>query len=136
MKKLKVLLSVVALTFLVGCAHPISVAPKADIVTANAAAKGKLKTKVGFFISPESLKLEVTTPGGGGDNVRYFPYRDLEVGYQKMLSGVFTGVVRVSKLNDPAEFERGDLVYIFTPEMITNSGSTGFFYMASDKFFC
>lgn len=128
MKNLKVVLSVAALTFLVGCAHPISVAPKADLVIANPfLAKEKLKKKVGFYISPESLNLEVTTPGGGGDNVRYFPYRDLEVGYQKMLSGVFDGVVRVSKPNDSAEFERGGLVYIFMPEMITSSGSTGFF---------
>lgn len=127
MKNLKMLLSVAALTFLVGCAHPISIAPTADVVSTNAVGKEKLKKKVGFFISPELLNLEVTTPGGGGDNVRYFPYRDLEVGYQKMLSAVFDGVVRVSKSNDSAEFERGGLVYIFTPEMITNSGSTGFF---------
>lgn len=43
-----------------------------------------------------------------------------------MLSGVFNGVVRVSKSDDSAEFERGGIEYIFTPEMITNSGSTGF----------
>ena len=127
MKKLKLVLSISALTILVGCAHPISIAPKTELVIANPFdAKEKLKNKVGFFISPESLNLEVTTPGGGGDNVRYFPYRDLEVGYQKMLSSVFDGVVRVSKSNYSAEFERGGLSYILIPEMITSSGSTGF----------
>lgn len=134
MRNLKVFLSVAALTFLVGCAHPISIAPKADVVSTNAVAKEKLKKKVGFFIAPESLNLEVTTPGGGGESVRYFPYRDLEVGYQKMLNGVFDGVIRVSKATDSAEFERGGLAYIFTPELITNSGSTGIFTWAPTNF--
>lgn len=124
---LRVVLSVVAVALLVGCAHPISVAPKDEALSVNTASQVKLKKQVGFYISPESLNLEVTTPGGGGDNVRYFPYRDIEVGYQKMLSSVFDGVIRVSKLSDSAEFERGGLAYVFAPEMITNSGSTGFF---------
>lgn len=127
MKNLSALWSIVALVLLGGCAHPISVVPVAENIVRSVDSPEKLKKKVGFYISPESLNLEVTTQGGGGDNVRYFPYRDMEAGYQRMLSNVFDGVVRVSKANDSAEFERGGLAYIFTPEMITSSGSTGFF---------
>ena len=127
MKNLSVLCGIAVLVLLGGCAHPISVVPAPESIVRSADSPEKLKKKVGFFISPESLNLEVTTQGGGGDNVRYFPYRDIEAGYQRMLSNVFDGVVRVSKANDPVEFERGGLAYIFTPEMITSSGSTGFF---------
>lgn len=123
----KALLAIAFLISLIGCAHPISVVPKADAIVIGTDGPGKLKKKVGFYISPESLNLEVTTPGGGGDNVRYFPYRDIEVGYLKMLNNVFDGVVRVSKADDLMEFQRGGLDYVLVPELITSSGSTGFF---------
>lgn len=126
MTKLKTIFGVFILALLVGCAHPISIAPDALVLGTLATAEKKIPKKVGFYISPEALSLEVTTAGGGGDNVRYFPYRDMEAGYRSMLSGVFEGVVRVSKLNDSAEFQRGGLAYILSPEMITGSGSTGF----------
>jgi hypothetical protein len=127
MQKLKLFLCVVVLTSIFGCAHPISVVPKGDAIVRSVESQEKLKKKVGFYISAEALNLEVTTPGGGGDNVRYFPYRDMEAGYQKMLTNVFDDVVRVAKVDDLSEFQRGGLSYVFIPEMVTSSGSTGFF---------
>ena len=127
MLNLKTFLCLVVLTSILGCAHPISVVPKGDAIVRTVDSQKKMKKKVGFYISPESLSLEVTTPGGGGDNVRYFPYRDMETGYQKMLTNVFDDVVRVAKVDDPSEFQRGGLSYVFIPELVTSSGSTGFF---------
>ncbi len=71
--------SALACLVLFGCAHPITMNPDLAAVTVPAGAKPIAK-KVGYHI-PEALRsVEVTTPGGGGDKVRYFPYRDIEPG--------------------------------------------------------
>ena len=126
MRFLKFLL-VGATILLFGCAHPISIAPKEGGIERTADMPDRIKSKVGLYIASESIQLEVTTPGGGGDNVRYFPYRDLEASYEKMLKNVFDVVIRVSNQNEKVEFERSGLTHIISPELVTSSGSTGFF---------
>ena len=122
----------IAAAFLSGCAHPISVVPPDVVRTSDM--PDRIKKKVGVFISPESLSLEVATPGGGGDSVKYFPYRDLENGYHKMLGNVFEDVVQVTKLNDPIGFQRGGISFVISPAIITNSGSTSLVGFAPTNF--
>lgn len=127
MKSLITIVSLVIATLLSGCAHPIKVEPDATKIYSTTITPSKSSANVGYYISADLLALEVTTPGGGGDNVRYYPYRDIESGYRQALDNVFTGVV---KLPSPPDFSRAKqqgLDYIIQPQIVTSSGSTGFF---------
>lgn len=112
---------------LAGCAHPIQIAPNLDRIERDSASEPRLAAKVGYYIAPEAIAAEITTAGGGGDNVRYYPYRDMEAGYQKMLSNVFTSVVKLSSISDRAALVRDDIAYVIVPAVITSSGGSGFF---------
>lgn len=113
-------LFVLTLTVLQGCAHPISLNP--DLAAVKAVNVKKIDRKVGFYIGDEDRKREVTTPGGGGDKVSYFPYRDMEAGLYVALSETFTTVTRV---NGPADtrIRAEGLNYVITPVITTQSSS-------------
>lgn len=114
--------SVLACAFLFGCAHPITMNP--DLATISAPTETKVIDKsVGYHI-PDSLRnLEVTTAGGGGDKIRYFPYRDIETGFYKALSEVFSKVTRVVDPKDQAALRANGVSLLFTPEITTVSSS-------------
>lgn len=127
MKLLKALLAIVIVGALAGCAHSISVAP--DLAKIGNLHGGFKLTpaSVGYYIPSDLLSLEVTTPGGGGDNVSYFPYRDIEPGYEKALSHIFSSVVKLPSKPDYLLTKPIGLDYTIQPQIVTNSGSTGFF---------
>lgn len=116
----------VASILLGGCAHSINVSPSMDAVAARTsqAAQKKIGVSVGYYISEKNRQLEVTTPGGGGDNVRYYPYEALEVGYRAVLTSLYRDAA-ISNSDKPNSNDRFD--YVIEPTVITNSGSTGFF---------
>ena len=87
-------LTAVIAALLVGCAHPISVTPDASKLGLGLDPKQRTEAKVSYQVTVTDLALEVTTPGGGGDAVRYFPYRDMDEGLERMLGVVFTQVSR------------------------------------------
>ncbi|WP_157268271.1 SHOCT domain-containing protein [Azohydromonas aeria] len=109
---------------LAGCAHPVNISPNAAVVTRSPDLPPRVRHNVGFFLPLELMNLEVTTPGGGGDSVRYFPYRDMESGYQYMLSNVFENVVRLSAVGSAEDLARQGVKVVVTPTLVTNSGST------------
>ena len=122
------LIAAIATTVVLGgCAHPISIAPNLASIDTKTSLPEKVKAKIAYYIPQESLNREVTTPGGGGDNVRYFPYRDAEVGYEKMLSNTFETVVKRTQPAGSNKVLDGDTNFLLEPELITISGSTGFF---------
>jgi len=107
--------------------------PDLAVVTAPAGAKG-IDKKVAYFM-PDALRtVEVTTPGGGGDKVRYFPYRDIEPGLYKALSEVFTSVTKVQSLTDTAALQANGISMLITPEITTNSSSDGAFTWPPTQF--
>lgn len=112
--------SLLLAVFITGCAHPISLS--ADV--AGLAGSGKLKSdrKIGLSISEADRQREITGPGGGGDKVSYFPYRDLETGLYIAMSESFAQVTRVSGPADPKVKEQG-LHYLATPSIVTTSSS-------------
>lgn len=127
MKLVKLILMVFISSTLFGCAHPIVVSPKTEKIVSDFNYQQKISANVGFYISPEATNLEVTTPGGGGDNVRYYPYRDIEVGYQRILQNVFNNAIKLRSANDSNELSNNNIQYTLEPILITTSGSTGFF---------
>lgn len=119
------LVAVCCVATLSGCAHSINISPSMSAVNAKAAAVSlPIDANVGYFISQQNRQLEVTTPGGGGDNVRYYPYEALELGYREILSKTFR---KVSVANADAPSAKEQFDFIIEPTVITNSGSTGFF---------
>lgn len=107
------LLSVAVVLAATGCAHPISLTP--DFAKVAGATVQKSERKAGLAINEQSRAREVTTPGGGGDKLSYFPYRDLEVGIYQAMSQVFADVSKVSGPQDPKVKSEG-LSYVVTPD--------------------
>lgn len=127
MKFIKILFGALVVTSLFGCAHPIVISPNTEKIERESSSLPKIKANVGFYISPEASNLEVTTPGGGGDNVRYFPYRDLETAFRQMLLNVFDNVKKLKSTSDNNELSKENIKFTLEPILITTSGSTGFF---------
>lgn len=127
MKLLKILLAIAIVSVLSGCAHRITVVPELAEIEKLPHGVDDRSMSVGYYIPPELLSLEVTTPGGGGDNVRYFPYRDIETGYERVLSNVFSDVVQLRSEPDYSRTKQLRLDYFIQPQIVTSSGSTGFF---------
>ncbi|WP_220149622.1 SHOCT domain-containing protein [Psychromonas sp. B3M02] len=112
---------------LTGCAHPIIISPDEQKISSNLSSNDNREYTVGYYISPKDKALEVTTLGGGGDNVRYYPYRDIEKGYKAMLSNVFVSVTKLDSIDKSDSQLQNKIDLILTPKIITTSGSTGFF---------
>jgi hypothetical protein len=119
-KRLLAWAAVLGVVVLTGCAHPVSL--NSDVSRLMASGVPKVERKVGLVISDDQRKLEVVSPGGGGDKVSYQPYRDLESGLYVVLSESFTGVTRVAGPNDPKVAAEG-LSYLVVPVITTTSFS-------------
>ena len=124
MKKYFFLPVVVAL-LMTGCAHQINVTPNTTALSEASPLSANKEYKVGYYISSKDKALEVTTLGGGGDNVRYYPYRDMKNGYKIILSNVFKSATALNSVNN-GELQN-EIDFIISPTVITTSGSTGFF---------
>jgi len=94
----------------------------------------KIDSNVGYFISKENFSKEVTTPGGGGDKVKYFPYKESEPALKKILSNIFKQVYSVPSLTDSQFITSNNIKYIFTPEIETDSSSDSIFTWPPTKF--
>ncbi|WP_367849618.1 hypothetical protein [Rhodoferax sp. WC2427] len=118
----QICMSTAACVVLFGCAHPISMTPDSKVIpTANATTV--IPKKVGFYISDASKALEITSPGGGGDKIRYFPYRDLETGLYQALSAAFSDVSKIKDPKDIAAWKANGVSLLITPEITTTSSS-------------
>ena len=115
------LLLAMATALLGACAHPISMV--ADSAGLKPAAERRIPLTVGYYITPEDRALEVTTPGGGGDKVRYFPYRDLESGLYQTLNGIFQDARRIDGPPVPERLAPLGIQAVFLPRMTTQSNS-------------
>ncbi len=113
------------LTLLAGCAHPFVITPPLDSIAATPGAHRIDKT-VGFYVAPELRTAAVVTPGGGGDKVRYTPYKDTEAALYKMLNNVFTNVT-ILQTDDAAANAKAGLSFVITPTLVTNSASSSAF---------
>lgn len=120
---------VAALALLAGCAHPVSI--RSDVAYPKAQTTNS--ASVGYYISDSNRKLEVTTPGGGGDKIRYFPYRDLEPALLETLGSVFGKVYSLPDLGRDDYIEAHDITFVFEPVFTTGSSSnSAMFWPATD----
>jgi hypothetical protein len=126
--------AIILLSFLAfsGCGHSINITPPLNTLDIDGVTK--IDKNAGYFISETNYELEVTTPGGGGDNVKYFPYKESEPALKKVLSNIFKKVYKMPSETDPQYIKANDITFIFTPEYTTDSSSESLFTWPPTKF--
>src|SRR5215475_5579305 len=117
--------AVLALASLTGCAHQIVITP--DLSSIERPSAAPIDKKVGYYISGADRAAMVTTAGGGGDKVSYYPYKELEPALQKVLFNVFRDVQSLDSAHDAAYLSQHGIAYVFTPTIKTTSSSSGVF---------
>lgn len=114
-----------------GCAHRIDVTPALDAL--NVTGISKIEKNVGYFISPANLAQEVETPAGGGDKVKYAPYKESEPALNRVLANVFREVHALPSPNNAELIASKNISYIFVPTITTDSSSrSGVIWPPSD----
>ena len=122
MSQLRRYASLLCALLLAACAHPISLAPnltKLDLPT-TAARPGT----VGLYVSAADKERQVITPGGGGDKVSYYPYRELEAGIYKTLGSIYERVIVVASPTDVDALTKAGVSMVARPQIITQSSSS------------
>jgi hypothetical protein len=122
MRIVKLFGAVFAFVTIAGCAHSIVLNPDASKIERSASDQ-PINKNVGYYISPETRAKAVETAGGGGDKVSYYPYKDTEGGFYKMLGNVFTGVTLLKSPNDKDAISQHTIKYVIVPEITTSSSS-------------
>jgi hypothetical protein len=120
-----ILLSIVILV-ITGCAHSIAISPDINKIERDLKLR-PIDKNVGYYIAPDVRDKSMTTPGGGGDSVSYFPYKDIEASFYTMLENVFKEVTKLKSPIDMDTISRLSIVYIVTPEISTDSSSASSF---------
>lgn len=105
---------------LAACAHPIVISPDPASL---AKPTEKINRNVGLVITAADKAIQITSPGGGGDNISYYPYKDLEFGIYSTLSSVFSNVLPLNSLEEKQKISQQNLGMVFLPVIQTTSSS-------------
>lgn len=132
MSKLRLLALSLCVLILAGCAHPISITPDLQAIDRNTVKP--INKTVGYYIAATDREKEVTTPGGGGDKVKYYPYKEIEPALQKVLNNMFVSVKRLDNPQDTAFLKANNVVLVFQPEITTDSKSDSSFTWPPTEF--
>jgi len=122
-----------AAVVLSACAHPYVVSPSIEKLGPPVQGQ-QINKSVAYVITAEQLSKEVTTSGGGGDKVRYQPYRDIETGLYRVLSNVFTKVTRLKSATEADTVAKNNVTMIITPTLTTDSSSPSMLTWPPTKF--
>jgi len=113
-------MALVAVAVLAGCAHPINIGT--DVAPPRTEAN-LIQKKVAYTMTDAQRATQAITPGGGGDRISYYPYRDLEKSIRDALRAVYQDVVVIPSATDAAVVQASGAALVFTPEIKTDSGS-------------
>ena len=113
----------VIVTIVSACAHPITIVP--DKTPERVESKLSSK-KVAYLMTESNRNLEVTTLGGGGDKLTYYPYRDSEKAIRDALRAVYSDVTVISSSSNEV-IKNEKISYIYTPVISTISSSDSAF---------
>jgi hypothetical protein len=123
--------SILSLSIIVmACSHPITITPLDVPVKGNPISH----KNAAYVLTDAQRGFKVTSAGGGGDNIEYFPYRDLEKAIRGALSSVYSDVFVVSSSNDTQAFVDNKVSFVFTPSIVTNSSSESAFTWPPTQF--
>lgn len=111
--------------------HAVTINPSVIPISNNALLSPK---KVAYVMTDTDRNKQVTTNGGGGDTINYFPYRDLEKGIRDALRAVYTDVSIIKSPTDMKSIQENGLSFIFAPEIHTSSKSESSFTWPPTQF--
>jgi len=131
MSKLLLAIMIITTTLISGCAHQIQMNPNTDSFSES---ENKINKVVGYHISEQDRKKLVKTPGGGGDDITYTPYKDTESVLFTVLSNKFKDVYLVKSLEDETFIKHNEIKLIFIPKITTHSSSSSAFTWPPTKF--
>lgn len=106
------------------CAHPISINPQQTPERPQSNLKAK---KVAYVMSDTERNKQVTTAGGGGDKVSYYPYKDAEKAIRDGLRSVYQDVIVIKSAQDTQAIRENAIDLIYTPVITTASSSDSAF---------
>ena len=124
MRTLRIFICLLTIFVLGGCAHQMNMTADVSKLEPTTGAQAIPKA-VGYYFT-ESREKVVETAGGGGDKVKYSPYKDIEGGIFKVLSNAFKSALSITSDKDTA-IGKNDLGYIMAVEVSTNSSSPSIF---------
>ncbi|HEX5805107.1 MAG TPA: hypothetical protein VFY31_02075 [Macromonas sp.] len=128
---LKSVFIVLASVVLTACAHPISINPSD---TLNKPEKTISDKKVAYVMTDADRGKQVVSPGGGGDKISYYPYKDLEKVIRDVLSSVYADVSIINSSSNVDEIKSRGVSLVFTPEISTSSSSESIFTWPPTRF--
>ena len=70
---------------------------------------------------------QVTTAGGGGDKVNYYPYRDVEKAIRDALRSIYADVIAISSSADIDSLKINNISVVYIPVISTVSSSDSAF---------
>ena len=122
MKKLTSMFVIAAIVLSTGCAHPIVITPNLGNIDRKDSVQSD--KNAGYYISADDRFREVTTPGGGGDKIRYTPYKDLEPALQKVLANTFRNVHTMPAERDMNFITANNIAFSLTSRVLSNPKSS------------
>jgi hypothetical protein len=132
MRSIRMVLALGLALTLAACAHPISVSP----LSSPPREEAKLVNKhVAYVMTDELRNRSVTTSGGGGDKVSYYPYRDLEKTIRDALRAVYQDVTVINAAAEAKADPTKNIALVFTPEISTSSSSDSMLTWPPTQFF-
>jgi hypothetical protein len=90
--------------------------------------------KAAYVMSEADRQKQVTTQGGGGDKISYYPYRDFERALRASLASVYADVSAVTSITDAAAIRATGASFVYRPEISTTSSSPSPFTWPPTKF--
>ena len=132
LKNLKPIAWLIMSLALSACAHPINIDPIETPVRNDAKL---IKKNVAYVMTDENRNKLVTTDGGGGDKVSYYPYRELEKAIRDALRSTYESVTVIKSVADAKAIQENNLSLIFSPEISTSSVSNSPFTWPPTQFF-
>jgi hypothetical protein len=121
MRAITRLAAVAGIVWLSACSHPVKITPPALTLASDPTVR--IDRAVGYLITDQQRGMQVTSGGGGGDKISYTPYRDLESGLYQTLASVFSSVYVVPGAGADAFVADKHLIFVFVPEIATDSSS-------------
>lgn len=118
-------ISIIVLFLLVSaCAHPITINP---IKTPDRIETKLSPKRAAYVMTEDDRNKQVTSSGGGGDKITYYPYRDSEKGIRDALRSVYTDVIAIKSTSDFESIKENNISVVYTPTISAVSSSDSAF---------